>query len=382
MATIEPFSAIMPFEKPLELELVKFRLEPKGTALNPYGYGECREFLAQLLESERYVQEEPAVYLYGYEPKIGKPSIGVWTLTSAEDFSSGKILPHEQTLAETKQQMYGYRKEVGLEGSAILLAYPGDYALSELINLVLSSSEGRSFAYGDGVHRIWTITRIPMIEKFQSALAGLSKCYIADGHHRAKAAIKLHAERPQWLSSLYMSFDQLTFSAFHRLVEVLDRDRSALTKKIAEYYFMSFIPSNRPYRPDRKGRMGMFFSGVWYQLDPRPEGRELFDLPDAKLLQDRILGPAFGIIEPERDARLRYFDDDGGWNLLLGELAKDNSLIAFTLFAMSSDELMGCADMGMVLPPKSSCILPKAPFGMLMRDGKPDNASWGKGKKE
>ena len=368
MATIKPFSAIRPLANPLELGLIKFRLEPKGTALEHYPYAECREFLAHLLEADRYGYDGPAIYIYGYEPKLGRPSLGVWALTSAEDFKIGKIVPHENTLGAVVEQIFDYRQQVGLEGSAVLLAYPGDYALSELINLVLSSSDARSFVYGEGVHRIWTIGREHMIEKFQAALAGLSSCYIADGHHRAKAAIRLHSEIPQWVSSLFMSFDQLSFGAFHRLIDGNDVDRSALTKLISSYYFMSFIPSNRPYLPDRKGRMGMFFSGIWYQLDPRPEGDGLFELPDAKVLQDRILAPGFGIVEPERDARLRYFDNDGGWNLLLGELAKDTSLIAFTLFPMGSDELMGCADMGMALPPKSSCILPKAPFGVLMHD--------------
>ncbi len=377
MATIKPFSAICPLEKPLELAKVKLSLEPKGAALDQDVYQECREFLAHLVQAGRYGADGPALYLYRYEPMIGKPSTGTWALTSAEDFKTGKIVPHENTLAEVAQRIYDYRGAVGLEGSAVLIAYPEDFALSELIKFGQASGSERRFAYGEGVHRIWTINAGELVSRFQHALAHLSRFYIADGHHRASAAVRLHSQSPQWVSSLYMAFDQLKFCAFHRLVEAKDVDRNALVKKISEHYLMSYIPSNSPYRPACKGGMGMFFSGIWYRLDPRPAEKGCFDLPDAKLLQDRILGPVFGILEPERDERLHYFDDDQGWDLLLGALAKDQDLIAFTLFAMRASELMGSADMGMALPPKSSCILPKAPFGILMHDIREEERGWG-----
>lgn len=78
--------------------------------------------------------------------------------------------------------------------------------------------------------------------------------------------------------------------------------------------------------------------------------------------------PLLQPVEPGSNQRLEYIDDDQGWALLHSKLAKNENLIAFTLYAMSSTELMACADQWLMLPLKSSCILPKATFGLLMHD--------------
>ncbi|RYG54886.1 MAG: DUF1015 family protein, partial [Chitinophagaceae bacterium] len=174
-------------------------------------------------------------------------------------------------------------------------------------------------------------------------------------------------ERPQWLSSLYLSMEQLRFSAVHRLVQGNQVDRTLLMRCITSYYYLTYIPSNRPYRPEARGQIGLFFSGIWYKLEPIPYERELLERPECVLLQQRILSPAFGIVEPADDQRLRYFGN-AAWEDLLSELSKDPCLIAFTLFPMDSAELIRSAKLGMDLPVHSLGISPKSPFGILMHE--------------
>lgn len=367
MATIKAFSAIRARMQHPELGVMKARLEPKED-LGASAFTQPREFLNNLIQEDIYRVDVSSIYIYSHEPKGAKASVGVWALSSVSDFSAGRILPHEQTLAEVEDQLLAYRKKVGMEGSPVLLTYAANKEISKLIEKVCDQGDGQAYWYEDVMHMLWRIEDQLMIESFQQAFKKLKRCYIADGHHRAAAAVRLGGEANAWLSSLYLPIEHLQFATFHRLIDPGEIDRGDLLQEIAKGYYMSYIPNNKPYRPDRKGRMGMFFSGIWYQLDPKSANTGFASLADVQALQELILAPGFGILQPGSDERLTYFDDHQGWTLLLSKLAKKESLIAFTLFSISPRELMDYADQGLILPPKSSCILPKAPFGLLIQD--------------
>jgi uncharacterized protein (DUF1015 family) len=374
MATIKPFSAIRPVALPLELEVLKHRLEPHWHGLGSPSYADCRDFLTSMLDSESYAQEEEAIYIYGYETASGQSRIGVWALSSLEDHVAGKIVPHEDTLTSVEEQIYRYRREVGLEGSAVVLCYPASAAIDQLIDISRGDTLERRFRYGELVHRLWVVTHPYQVDGFKRAFASLSRVYVADGHHRLAAAARMHKGSAQWISSLYFSFEQVDISAFHRLVRAADVNRHQFTRGLAQYYRLGNVPYNQPYRPSEKGKMGLFFSGIWYELSTRAEVQELFDLPDAKLLQERIFSRVLGITDPASDARLEYYNNVSGWEQLLLEINKDSSVIVFTLYPMKASELMDVADLGFPLPPKSTFISPKAPFGVLMRDGKNESS--------
>ncbi len=370
MATIKAFSAIRPVDKHMELEVISHRLEGTGFAQHSPSAVDYRGYMAELLASGRYKTEEPAIYLYGCDGADGRLCIGVWSLSSLQDVKNFKVLSHEQVLESAQQRIYAYQAEVGLQGSAVVLCYPGDFALSELIERASLPAVEECYLHGSTVHRIWKITGAKMIESFQQALAKLPKTYIADGHHRLAAAGRLHQQVPQWISTLYLAFDQVNIQAMHRLVRVRDVDRGALVRTIANCFYLSAIPDNKPLRPEKKGIIGMFLSGIWYRLELRPNQGDLFELPDAKHLQDKILGPGIGIAQPQKDDRLEYFNDSQGWNHLLSEIQKDNTVIAFTLYRIDAAELKACADLDIPLPPKSTSILPRAPYGLLIYDSK------------
>ncbi|RYZ47329.1 MAG: DUF1015 family protein, partial [Sphingobacteriales bacterium] len=191
MPTISPFPAMRPVNSSLAMEFIRFRLEPQGTALEQFGYAHCREYLTHLLDSESYMTGKPAIYLYGYTPKLGRPSLGIWAVTNAQDFKTGNIISCEMGSADRAELAYEYRKTVGMEGSPVLIGYEQDDQLSELINLVLSSKGGRSFRDEQGVHEIWKINREHLIEKFRAAFSRLSSCYLIEGKDRVLAALQL-----------------------------------------------------------------------------------------------------------------------------------------------------------------------------------------------
>ena len=90
-------------------------------------------------------------------------------------------------------------------------------------------------------------------------------------------------------------------------------------------------------------------------------------IPDACLLQQKVFEPLFNIENPETDTQLIAVGGADALSELQQILAENPSAIAFTLAVMNADQLMDIAQQGIVLPPKSTWIEPKVPFGLLLR---------------
>ncbi len=378
MATIKAFRGIRPntssvnplgflssvAEHGLELDYIKMRLEPHKDGTGP-SHNDCIEFLHGLLANDSYIQEEQNC-LYVYECILaGKSHTGIFALTSLQDLERGEILTHEHTLETLEDQISQYRKEVGLEGAAILLTHEPSEEIKTLIRKVQLSRDAFSYAKGETYHKFWKVNSPETISEFQDAFSKLSKVYLADGHHRLGSAEKLNSVSPQWISSLYLATTELEIEPFHRLL-VLDQQINIEQKMgmLEEYFFLSPIPNNIPYRPSQKNRFGLYANGKWFQLDLRPE-LKLENPIDAEFLQQKVLAGIFGINSPKTDPQLKCFADSD-WKKLLLEMAKEPEAIVFTLFGISTEDFLRLSLLGKTLPPKSTSIGPKPPYGMLM----------------
>jgi uncharacterized protein (DUF1015 family) len=378
MATIKAFRGIRPntssvdplaflsgtTESGLELDYIKMRLEPHKDGTGP-SHSDCIEFLHSLLANDNYIQEEQNC-LYVYECIIGSRShTGVYALTSLADLERGEILTHEHTLETLENQISLYRKEVGLEGAAILLTHEPCAEIKGLIRNVQLSRDGFSYAKGETYHKFWKVNSAEEIQKFKDAFSKLGKVYLADGHHRLGSAEKLNKVSPQWISSLYLATTELEIEPFHRLL-LLDQlvNNEKKMERLEEYFFISPIPNNKPYRPSHKNRFGMFANEIWFQLDLRPE-LKMENPIDAEFLQQKVLSGIFGIDSPKTDPQLKCFADSD-WKKLLLEMAKEPDAIVFTLFGISTEDFLRLSLVGKTLPPKSTSIGPKPPYGMLM----------------
>lgn len=384
MATIQPFKAIRPSAAVLhnlvfqdmnhtapqdtELSLLKHKLEPGSREdQDSKTLDNCSNYLHRLLASGQYKQEEsPAIYIY--ETTQGSESqTGIWALTDLEDSKKGCIITHEHTFSENEEQIKAYREQVGLEGTPILLTYHPQQDINDLIEIVKITHVPECIYHQRQYHRIWKITLDTLINQFQSAFQKLGSVYVADGHHRLAAALALHQNKQQWISSLYIPTSTLKIKPFHRMViPESEIQESLLIAAVSKYYFMSAIPNNRPYCPDQKNRMGLYSKGTWYQLDLKKEIGQLENTPDVRILQEKILAPVFGIDDPRTDTRLFSFPAEEGWKELLSRLSENTVPVAFTLFPMTAGQLVEQAESHAVLPPKSTWIEPKVPFGLLM----------------
>jgi uncharacterized protein (DUF1015 family) len=391
MATIKPFRALRPDpfiadqlvftsneqifffgigEKTLPLKPLKEQLEtparrrPETEEGQRLAYREISENIDTLKKLERIkLEDEPGIYIYEIVHRDYRQT-GIWALTSVKDYASGKIKIHEQTLADSERRICNYRKYTGFEGSPVLLTYPPDSAINQIIAETCAVQKKSTVGNKKGLHRIWKIQDIDTIKELIAAFANIEQVYLADGHHRLAATERLASENgaDALISSLYIASDQLRIIDYHRLfIPEFNLDTAAVIDKLQE--LCEIIPSkdNQPVRPDHSKLIGMWLEGNWYELLLKNT-----NILDVVFLQEQILEPVFGVSDPRTDSRLKCIGGDTAMAEIGGLLKAIPSAVVFTLCPMTVDQLMAAGAAGQTLPPKSTWIAPKVPYGLLM----------------
>ena len=356
-----------------EMLEIKKMLEPKkGTPMVFENIQTYDSNLNELIDAGLYHQEkEPAIYIYELEINHRK-QYGVWVMTDIEDLLNGAMITHENTLAEREARLIGYRKDVGLEGSPVLLTYRPHAEINNLVENVIKSQQPIVFSIGKKEHRIWKIKDMPLIEKFRDAFQNIERFYVADGHHRLAAAEKLHKTKPQWITALYVPSNQIKISEFNRLI-IPDKEVSKieLFSVLEKYFYISPIPGNVPFRPNKLHCFGIFYNNKWYQLDLKADEASLYHETDVAILQHKILQPVFNIDNPSANPCLFSYPANQ-WDEMLAVIKSNPNAVAFSLYPMNVDQLIGQVENKVTLPPKSTFIEPKIPFGLLLYSHKLD----------
>jgi len=340
------------------------RKRPETESGQANAYQEIRKNLLVLKHMLRIRRDkQPAIYIY----EIEHPDYvqrGIWALTSIYDYLKGNIKIHEQTLADSERRISNYRKYTGLEGSPVLLTYPQEETINQMIKQICSGEKSSMIANGKNKHRLWRVDDPELIGAFIAAFAKVDLSFLADGHHRmagtAKLANEIQAEL--FISSLYIAADQLRIIDYHRVVvpDMIITEEWLLHRlgNICEIKARTF---NTPVKPSKHGLIGMCLQGQWYELHFK--GHSALDVVS---LQEQILKPLFGIDDPRTNPRLRCVGGERAIDEIATIIKDEPYTVAFTLCPMAVEQLMGAAGNNQILPPKSTWIDPKVPYGLLM----------------
>jgi uncharacterized protein (DUF1015 family) len=201
---------------------------------------------------------------------------------------------------------------------------------------------------------------------------------VADGHHRSASAWRAGKERraanPEhcgdeeynWFLAVLFPADQLRILAYNRLV----KDLGGLTPSaFAERVRMlgRLEPTTEP-APRTSGSFGLFFDGGWHRLTLDQSSIDRTDplgSLDVSLLQDRVLGPILGIGDPRTDKRIDFVGGLRGTGELERRVSSGEAAVAFSMFPVRIADLMTIADVGGIMPPKSTWFEPKLRDGLL-----------------
>jgi uncharacterized protein (DUF1015 family) len=229
----------------------------------------------------------------------------------------------------------------------------------------------------NGLHRIWKIEELEIQQKLIEAFSEVKTVYLADGHHRIESANKLALEQKEkggrvydTISSLYMAADQLRIEEYDRVVipgQIVDK--TGLLSELDKHFYITESNGNDPVRPKEQHHIGMCIDGKWYRLLAKPhtyQNKNQANNLGAAILQEQVLTPVFNIFNPKTDTRLRCAGGEKAMEEIAAIFLLHPGAIAFTLCPLTVDQLISVADAGHILPPKSTWIVPKIPYGLII----------------
>lgn len=349
---------------------------------NELAYKKINENFEEFLEKGILVRDpHPSIYIYRYS-NTQHTQTGIWVTTSIDDYLSNVVKKHELTKRNREESLIEYLQQTGIDANPVLITYYAVPRIDEIIAATVQQDAELMFSKNDSDYALWKIDAELLVQELIELFADIPSTYIADGHHRAAAASLLGIQRRKlnlrhhgnedynFFSSVYMSTDQLRIYSFNRIIKGLNNlSPEELLNKISRDFTVKKV--DHPVLPDRIHQFEMYLNRSWYELivkDSIFQEDKPFESLDVTILHQYILDPLLGIADPKTDPRINYYS---GTNSLEELVAKVDSMdydIAFVLFPTSIGQLMKVADLGEVMPPKSTCFEPKFEVGLLIHE--------------
>ncbi len=346
----------------------------------PEVYEKAREMLQEMIKRGEFVMEDkPAYYVYELVMN-GRSQTGIAACASVDDYENQVIKKHENTRAEKEADRIRHVDVCNAQTGPIFLTYRRRDDIQSQVEEAMKKQPLYDFTADDGIiHRLWVIDDEQSVQTIKEGFAQVDTVYIADGHHRCASAVRVSEKRREqnpdytgkeefnYFLSVIFPDDQLYIMDYNRVVKSLngytEEEFLAKTKEI----FQTEEIGAAPYHPAKKGEIGMYLKDTWYKLSIKPEmlsGDPVKDL-DVAVLQNHLLEPVLGILDPKSDGRIDFVGGIRG----IGELekrVKTDCKAAFAMYPTDIHELFAVSDAGKLMPPKSTWFEPKLRSGLLI----------------
>jgi uncharacterized protein (DUF1015 family) len=322
---------------------------------------------------------------------------------AVEPWSARVALPHEHTMAAPKADRLELLRATHLNASPIwLLARERLPEIEQAWDEADSRAPDVEFTWRGEVHRLWMLDDRQLVDRLQAALAASGPLYIADGHHRYETSLAFKDEAAEHVKGAGATLATITWAEdpglqvlpTHRLLSGLD---PGLTLEEAEtrwgeVFHVEYYPvwDDAPAEQidafiqqlASSGRVGHSF-GV-YGLgqpdlfgilalrgrkpppDALPSNRsEAWKALDVSLLHELLIDPLIAESGRPREEVLRYTRSP---HEAVATVRHGRASVAFFLNPTPVQAVLAVADVGDLMPEKSTYFYPKPPAGLVMRD--------------
>jgi len=357
-------------------------LNPTIDTHSPAVYAKARENLARMIE-EGILRQDESLCFYIYRQTMGDHAqIGLVAAASVDEYRDNRIRKHELTRPDKEQDRVDHIETTGAQTGAVFLTYKKRQDIDELINRCMSGGPVVEFTGTDGIgHALYVVSDQSAIAAIQEAFQTVEVLYIADGHHRSAAALRVcdkkRKETPAYTGeepfnrflTVIFPHDMMYIMDYNRVVKDLHGlTAAAMLGKVAEKFVVEKI-GGEAAKPEKLHDFGMYLDGQWYRLTAKPAiyaGADPVQALDVSILQTQVLAPLLGIADPRTDKRIHFVGGIRGMAELERLVNSGQYAVAFALFATSIQELMAIADAGEIMPPKSTWFEPKLRDAMVV----------------
>lgn len=343
---------------------------------DPYAdevYVEAARRLHGLVEDGVLLRDKtPSLYVYRLE-KGHHVQTGVAACCRVDDYAEGRIKRHEGTLAVKEEDRTRLIKTLRAHTGPVFLTYRDVPAIHRIVNTIVAGQPVVQIQATGGVrHTVWRAAERSgaLADAFDELVPA---CYIADGHHRAAAALRAARDGPDngtsapWDRFVGVLFpaSQVRILPYHRCLRDLNgRDADSFLSQIDSRFLVQKL-SGPPLL--ERGRIGLFAAGQWRELSwaDGPADDPVLAL-DVSVLQERLFRPVLGLAGRAADAHVDYVTGLHGVGELEARVRDGRAVCAFAMHPVSVEDVMAVADAGGKMPPKSTWFEPKLASGLLV----------------
>jgi len=358
-------------------------------------YTRAKKFLNEWLKEKIFVKDDAeSFYLYAqeYDHKGKKcKRLGFMGLMRIGEKGEDAVLPHENTLSKPKEDRMNLIKQVESNLSPIFTLYDDkENVIRGALEKKTSESAPVIDITVDGVrHKLWKFREEDALKKIIKRMNG-KNVFIADGHHRYEVARMYrdmcrkkngyngNADYVMMYFTDMADENDLTVMATHRVIKMMpSEDDKELISRLSEYFIITdckdlfHLMKGLEEESDKGYAFGFLINGRYFLLKPkekeallgliREEKPKEWKELDVSILHSAIFKRILSVSDAE--GNITYVRDAENAEALI----KDGShMAAFLLNPTRVEQLKAVAELGEMMPQKSTYFYPKLLTGLVM----------------
>jgi len=355
----------------------EFHTNDKTEPNTPERFQKIRNKFVEFIREGIFMQDDTDCF-YLYRQTVDKHEyVGIIAGASVEQYNSGHIKKHEETITKREEVFSNYLKIVEFNVEPVVLFHRKHDDLNKLMTVAMLDRPEYEFTSWDrGKHEVWVINSPKTISQIQSYYQEIEDIYIADGHHRCASSAKYSAQivgetspNQNLFLACFISEEKLKIFDYNRLVKDLNGlDPSEFLNKISEFFIVTKA-LNDEAAPTGLHELSMYLEEQWYKLTAK-EGT--FDRDhvvyrlDTDILTKNILNPILDLHDLKTDNRINFINGRLGMDGIKDAVDNGKAKVGFGLFPVSVEHLKKVSDENLIMPPKSTWIEPKIRSGLTI----------------
>ena len=335
-------------------------------------------------QARGWLVQDPKECYYVYAQTMdGRTQYGMVLCAHTDDYAEGRIKKHELTRKDKEDDRMVHVRIQNANIEPVFFAYRDNEALNAIVARYAAGEPEYCFTDENGFgHRFWVVDDDADIASITETFTNnVEAFYVADGHHRTAAAARVGAEKRaqnpshdgteeyNYFMAVCFPESQLKIIDYNRVVKDLNGLTPEQLLAVLGGDFEVECKGADIYRPTALHNFSMYLEGQWYSLTARPgryDDADPIGVLDVTILSRLVLDKILGIKDLRTDNRIDFVGGIRGLGELSRRVDSGEMKVAFALYPVSMEQLMGIADSGNIMPPKTTWFEPKLRSGLAI----------------